>query len=119
MTVRLEAGMQLGTVRPADVVLPIKRFNADETSTSSDSLPTSSNSYVKTIQHTPERVQRLMEQLNLPLENLSSTEAMKLKKLLEEFSDVFALDDTELGCTDAFRHGINTGDHAPIKQKPY
>ena len=32
---------------------------------------------------------------------------------------MFALDDSELGCTDVLTHVIDTGDHAPIKQQPY
>ena len=44
---------------------------------------------------------------------------MQLRKLLEEYSDVFALDDSELGCTNLVQHVIDTGDHPPIKQQPY
>ena len=36
-----------------------------------------------------------------------------------EYQDVFALDDTELGCTDVVKHAINTRDSSPIKQQPY
>ena len=36
-----------------------------------------------------------------------------------EFSDVFAFDDTELGCTQLVEHTTDTGDHAPICQQPY
>lgn len=42
-----------------------------------------------------------------------------LKALLHEFDDVFALDDSELGCTDIVQHYIDTEGHAPIKQMPY
>lgn len=39
--------------------------------------------------------------------------------MISEFSDIFALDDTELGCTDVLNHSIDTGDlHSPIKQQP-
>ncbi len=44
---------------------------------------------------------------------------MQLRKLLEEYSDVFSLDDSELGCTNLVQHVIDTGDHPPIKQQPY
>jgi hypothetical protein len=43
----------------------------------------------------------------------------KLKALITEFSDVFALDNSEVGCTDVVKHSIDTGDHAPFKQQPY
>ena len=50
---------------------------------------------------------------------MTAKEFDKLKKLLGEFSDVFALDDSELGCTGCVQHVIETGDHPPIKQQPY
>ena len=34
-------------------------------------------------------------------------------------TDVFALDDNELGCTSVASHQIDTGDHHPIKLMPY
>jgi len=37
-----------------------------------------------------------------------------MKDLISEFSDVFALDNSELGCTDILQHSVNTGDHLPI-----
>ena len=36
-----------------------------------------------------------------------------------EFSDVFALDGTEVGCTQLVEHTTDTGEHAPIHQQPY
>ena len=52
-------------------------------------------------------------------DTLSSGEAAQLKAVFSEFADVFALDDSELGCTDVLQHCIDTGDHTPIKQQPY
>ena len=31
----------------------------------------------------------------------------------------FALNDSELGCTDVLKHSINVGGHSSIKQQPY
>ena len=42
-----------------------------------------------------------------------------MNKLLREYSDVFALNDSELGCTDVICHRIETGDHVPVRQPPY
>ena len=47
--------------------------------------------------------------LNLPSCSLTP-EVEKLKTLIADFSDIFALSDGDLGCT---------GDHPPIKQQPY
>ncbi|VDP60641.1 unnamed protein product [Heligmosomoides polygyrus] len=41
----------------------------------------------------------------------------RMRDLLEEFSDVFALSDRELTQTDLVVHEIDTGDSRPIKQK--
>lgn len=48
--------------------------------------------------------------------DLSDAERKKLEGLVLEFADVFALDDTELGCTDRVLHTINSGDTPPIRQ---
>jgi hypothetical protein len=42
----------------------------------------------------------------------------QFKDHLLSFSDVFAVDATELGSTDLTQHSIKTGDHPPIKQSP-
>ena len=42
-----------------------------------------------------------------------------MKALLEEYSDVFAMDASELGHSDVVKHTIDTGDSRPIKQRPY
>jgi len=66
-----------------------------------------------------ERAEKLMEALRLPVDRFSESEAEQLHDLICEFSDVFALDDFELRCTDIVQHIIDTGDHPPIKQQPY
>ena len=62
-----------------------------------------------------ECLEQLYCELNFPLNSLSPDEARRLRRLVGEFSDVFALDDSELGCTDVLRHSVDTGDHLPIK----
>ncbi len=42
-----------------------------------------------------------------------------VKKLLGDFVDCFALNDSDLGCADVVQHHIGTGQHSPIKQPPY
>ena len=64
----------------------------------------------------PERFQKLLKGLDLPESNEEMT---KLKGLLKESTDVFALNDSELGCTDIVCHSNDTGNHMPIKQQPY
>ena len=41
-----------------------------------------------------------------------------LRALVQEFRDVFALTNDELGCTNVVEHRIETGDSPPIKISP-
>ena len=55
------------------------------------------------------------------LTNSDLTEAQKraLQNLVNEYRDIFATSAYDLGCTNLIRHHIDTGDHAPIRQRPY
>ena len=66
----------------------------------------------------PEHYQHLLEALELP-EGLDNNEMKQLKELLHESGDVFALDDSELECTDLVCHVTDTSDHSPLRQPPY
>lgn len=46
-------------------------------------------------------------------------QSQQLTELLTEYSDVFAMCDAELGCTDVVKHSIDTSDHGAIRQQPY
>ena len=63
-----------------------------------------------------ERGERLLSLLGLSESDLSDEECEMVKRFLCANSDVFALDDSELGCTDLVQHKIDCGDHPPIKQ---
>ncbi|KAK6036368.1 zinc knuckle [Cooperia oncophora] len=41
----------------------------------------------------------------------------EMRRVIEEYSDVFAISDTELTQTDLVTHDIDVGDHPPIRQK--
>lgn len=112
ITAHLEGGMQLGTVRPTEIV-----------ALDGDYLPgdigSSCVAPVTVVENVPECLEQLYSELLLPLDTRSSTEAAQVKALVTEFSSIFALSDSELGCTNVLKHCINTGDHPPIKQQPY
>ena len=112
VTARLEAGMHLGTIRETTVVTTSQSLSE---STSSKSLINP----VAAISCTPARVERLCSELEFPLEHLSSDENSQLRALITDFTDIFALDDSELGCTSILKHSIDTGEHPPVKQQPY
>ena len=57
------------------------------------------------------------EALGLPVDKLTKEQSEQLQELVRKYSDVFALSDEELGCTDVVKHVIDTGDHSPIRQQ--
>ena len=63
-----------------------------------------------------ERLVKLKEALTIYQSNLSSDQITSLVQLIEEYSDIFALDATELGCTNLVTHSIDTGSSPPIRQ---
>ena len=63
-----------------------------------------------------EQITRLMETLTIHEANLSSDQMGLLRKLVEDYSYIFALDTTELGSTNLVTHSIDTGDSPPICQ---
>ena len=50
---------------------------------------------------------------------LSDGDKIKFKDLFRKYRDVFAFSDDQLGRTSLVQHTIDTGDAAPIKQRPY
>ena len=50
--------------------------------------------------------------------DLSPQKVKQVNDLIPEFSDIFALDQSELSSTDVATHVIDTGDSIPIKQHP-
>ena len=65
-----------------------------------------------------ERTEILCETLDPGTSPLSACEVAQLKQLIAEYADVFALDASEQGSPDVVQHGINTGNHPPIRQAP-
>ena len=50
---------------------------------------------------------------------MTEIEGSELKSIVTKFHDVFAMDLSELGRTDAVQHTIDTGTHQPIRQLPH
>ena len=74
---------------------------------------------VKALVNSPERLRRLLKALDMPVDRLNPVELEKLKEVLAESTDIFAVDDLELRCTSLVQHSIDTGDQLPVKQQPY
>ena len=128
--VHLEEGMEVGTVRCVEKVIEdvcgfvgdggvgaVDEVGADTGESQVDGEEQCGS--VGTVVQTPGRIERLLEALELPSEKLTEEQFRQLRELVGDYSDVFALDDTELGHTDLVQHVIDTGDHPPIKQQPY
>ena len=50
---------------------------------------------------------------------MSEAQQQKIQKMLDRNSDLFAKNDCDLGRTTLVKAKIDTGDHPPIKQRPY
>ncbi len=70
--------------------------------------------HVKASKSDTQRDRKLLEALNLPACKLSTEDMGKLKALLLDFSDAFALDDSELGRTSVVHYYIDTGITNPL-----
>ena len=57
--------------------------------------------------------------LNLSDTTLDEQQQAQLKSLVSEYRDILALKPEELGRTSLVQHRVDTGDHAPIRQRPY
>ena len=64
------------------------------------------------------REEELWTALDLDAADLRVTECELLHSLVMEFSDVFALNSSELGRTSITTHKIDTGDSPPLRQPP-
>ena len=62
-----------------------------------------------------DRKETQKSQLNLIQGDLTPEEFRKLEDLLLSNSDVFALNEFELGRTSLISHKVDTGEHSPIK----
>ena len=64
------------------------------------------------------RSEKLLQLMDWERPKLTPEQREKIRSLLMEYEDVFALDPSELGSTDVIQHEVDTGDSLPIKQPP-
>ena len=67
--------------------------------------------------HSSEEVARAIESMVTRIDELSSADRGKLKRLLCEFSDVISVGEKDLGRTNVLKHKVNTGEAPPIHQQ--
>lgn len=112
-SVRLEKGQLLGEV------VPVTEVSEPELEPSDSAVPPADEEEgaVYTLSGLEEgRGARLLGQLGMKVDHLTPEQQLELTELVASYSDVFALDPSELGTTDATTHIIDTGDHRPIRQ---
>ena len=51
--------------------------------------------------------------------DLTGEQKAQLQKLIEDKSEVFQLSENDVGLTNLIEHGIDTGNHPPIRQRQY
>ena len=121
---RLESDTALGfVVRQEADLCPCKEFccscEVGRPETESQTLRIQADSDSADAVKVEDRCEKLLEVLGLNSASVGDLTAEKLKQLqdlIKANHDVFALDDTELGCTGVVKHTVDTEDHIPIKQ---
>ena len=89
MPVRLEKGVELGVARECDLPDQVTIATVDSELPQVDSRCAT----VQALVNSPERLHKLLKVLDLPADKLNPVELEKLKGVLAESIDVFALDD--------------------------
>ena len=110
--IHLEAGERLGTLVEVELT-PIGEATEEVQSLSVDTLCSN-----RSESNNSDRDVRLCQALGVDAMRLTLTQKDELVKLLLQYSDVFALEEDELGATSAAQHAIDTGVHPPIHQHP-
>ena len=115
MSIKLDERVQLGVPSLCDIPRqdePMKETWPEQ----GNSAPLGSTcASVKALINSPERYKRLQSVLDFP----GVLDSYQAKQLLMKSTDVFSLNDNELGCIDVVSHTIDTGDKQPVKQPPY
>ncbi|UYV77418.1 K02A2.6-like [Cordylochernes scorpioides] len=72
------------------------------------------------LQETHLKSREWSQKINLTLDpGLSEIQRLQLVSCLDEFIDIFYFGSTPIKPPSTVKHKINTGDHSPIKQRPY
>jgi hypothetical protein len=71
---------------------------------------------VQAVSEPESQVQSVLEALSLEQGNLIDDQFTQLVQLVRSNTDLFALEESELGHTDIIKHSVDTGDQHPIRQ---
>ena len=116
--VQLPEGELLGSLHPTIMVDKLPQSVEEELGTKRKS-----NVQVAALQSSAvtnkERESQLLTALQLDDPEVTEDEHQQVTELVNEYADLFALSNTELGRTTIVQHDINTANHRPIKQTPH
>lgn len=129
-TVCLERGYILGSLYPATVIEEsgsrpedtsaergvVRAFHSVQYQAGDETAPEIRGQPEPT--KMPDRGEALLNTLDLGPATLEDEEREKLKELVLEYAQLFALNPSELGFTDVVQHTIDTGDSRPLRQLP-
>ena len=106
-SIKLDEGVHLGVASLCDIPRQDEPVKVTEPKQGNGAPLRSTCASVKALINTPERYERLRSVLDFP-DTLDAYQIENFKQLLMKSTDVFALNDSELGCTDVVSHIIST-----------
>ena len=118
-TLKLKRGTRVANVEASQVVPPLdaslERENMDEKVTKDITKESQSEDLPK---EDDERVSKILEKLDLEgIETWTEQQQCSVRKLLEEYQHLFALNLKELGKTSLVQHEIKLNDNTPCKER--
>ena len=118
-TLKLKKGMNVAHVEASQVVPlfddPLERGDVCEEVTEDI---TKESSIVDSPKEEDERMSKILEKLDLTgIESMTEQQQCSVKKLLEEYQHLFALNLRELGKTFLVQHEIRLSDKTPFKER--
>ena len=69
--------------------------------------------------HETDAAESVKETNNIDLSKVKGEMRAPLRQLFQDFSDIFAVQNYDIGKTDVVEHHIDTGNHRPIRMRPY
>lgn len=101
---------------PGTVMAQAETVQESETGTSSSAFSISVNTEIGT----KPQSKRLLNITDIDIgTNLTADQKSKLLGLIHSYDDIMSKHESDTGLTDVMEHSINTGDAAPINQRPY
>ena len=113
-----ETKVSLNTTKPEQEIKKLKTIESEQVTKiqtpAVKAIVTIDNHHQEKCGH--DRLAKLRAELHLNKAAVSPEQYSTLETFLLDHAGIFALDSSELGCTQIVQHSIDTGDHSPICQ---